>query len=69
MSRPERVALFVTCLVDMLRPRVGLAAAKLLQDAGFAVEVPRQACCGQPNYNSGDRDGALALPARQIARI
>jgi L-lactate dehydrogenase complex protein LldE len=51
-----RVALFVTCLVDLHRPSVGFAAIKLLQAAGCTVEVPRnQTCCGQPAYNSGDR--------------
>jgi L-lactate dehydrogenase complex protein LldE len=54
-SRSRRVGLFVTCLVDLMRPSVGFAAAKLLEDAGCSVEVPRQACCGQPAYNSGDR--------------
>ena len=57
MSSPmPRVALFVTCLVDLHRPTVGFAAIKLLEDAGCTVEVPRaQTCCGQPAYNSGDR--------------
>jgi L-lactate dehydrogenase complex protein LldE len=51
-----RVALFVTCLVDLHRPSIGFAAIKLLRDAGCQVEVPRaQTCCGQPAYNSGDR--------------
>jgi len=54
-SRP-RVALFVTCLVDLHRPTVGFAAIRLLEQAGCVVEVPRaQTCCGQPAYNSGDR--------------
>ena len=51
----KRVGLFVTCLVDFIRPAVGFAAVKLLEQAGCSVEVPRQACCGQPAYNSGDR--------------
>ncbi len=51
-----RVALFVTCLVDLHRPSVGFAAISLLEAAGCTVEVPRnQTCCGQPAYNSGDR--------------
>jgi L-lactate dehydrogenase complex protein LldE len=51
-----RVALFVTCLVDLHRPSVGFAAIALLEQAGCQVEVPRaQTCCGQPAYNSGDR--------------
>jgi L-lactate dehydrogenase complex protein LldE len=57
-----RVALFVTCLVDLFRPSVGFAAVKLLEDAGCVVEVPRaQTCCGQPAYNSGDREDANAI--------
>jgi L-lactate dehydrogenase complex protein LldE len=62
-ARP-RVALFVTCLVDLYRPTVGFAALKLLRKAGCDVEVPRaQTCCGQPAYNSGDR-----ATARDLAR-
>lgn len=68
MSRPTnpRVALFVTCLVDLFRPSVGFAAVKLLEDAGAQVEVPElQTCCGQPAFNSGDRETARAI-ARQV---
>jgi L-lactate dehydrogenase complex protein LldE len=61
-SRPPRVALLVTCLVDLYRPNVGFSAIKLLEEAGCQVEVPRaQTCCGQPAYNSGDRAGARDL--------
>lgn len=64
-SRP-RVALFVTCLVDLFRPRVGFAAVKLLEDAGCIVEVPEaQVCCGQPAYNSGDAEAARRI-AKQV---
>ena len=59
-----KVGLFVTCLVDLMRPSVGFAAVTLLERAGCTVSVPqRQTCCGQPAYNSGDR-----LDTRQIAR-
>jgi L-lactate dehydrogenase complex protein LldE len=58
----RRVALFVTCLVDLYRPSVGSAAIRLLERAGCQVEVPRaQTCCGQPAYNSGDRTTAREL--------
>jgi L-lactate dehydrogenase complex protein LldE len=51
-----RVGLFVTCLVDLHRPSIGIAAIRLLEQAGCQVEVPRaQTCCGQPAYNTGDR--------------
>jgi len=66
MAEPgKRVGLFVTCLVDFFRPSVGFAAVKLLEDAGCRVEVPRQTCCGQPAFNSGDRQTARAL-AEQV---
>ncbi len=62
MATETRVALFVTCLVDLYRPSVGFAAIKLLELAGCQVEVPRaQTCCGQPACNSGDRATARAL--------
>jgi L-lactate dehydrogenase complex protein LldE len=61
----RRVGLFVTCLVDLIRPSVGFAAVKLLEDAGCIVEVPRQSCCGQPAFNSGDRATAEDI-ARQV---
>lgn len=62
----KRVGLFPTCLVDLFRPSVAFAAARLLEDAGCSVHVPdAQTCCGQPAYNSGDNTRARAL-ARQI---
>jgi L-lactate dehydrogenase complex protein LldE len=62
-----RVGLFVTCLVDLLRPSVGFAAVELLERAGCRVEVPRrQTCCGQPAYNSGDRADSKALARQTI---
>ena len=65
ISRP-RVGLFVTCLVDIIRPTVGFAAVKLLEDAGCKVVVPSQTCCGQPAYNAGDRATAKALAKQAI---
>lgn len=62
LQKSPRVALFVTCLVDLHRPTVGFAAIRLLEMAGCTVEVPRaQTCCGQPAYNSGDRTTARDL--------
>jgi L-lactate dehydrogenase complex protein LldE len=61
-----RVGLFVTCLVDLMRPSIGFAAIKLLESGGADVYVPpTQTCCGQPAYNSGDRADAIAL-ARKV---
>src|SRR5271169_1212272 len=69
-EQPARVALFVTCLVDLFRPTVGFAAVKLLEQAGCTVEVPRaQTCCGQPAYNSGDRAAAKAIAVQVIQAL
>lgn len=62
-----RVGLFVTCLVDLMRPSIGFAALRLLEAAGCQVAVPStQTCCGQPGYNSGDRDAAKALALKVL---
>jgi L-lactate dehydrogenase complex protein LldE len=68
LSGQPRVGLFVTCLVDLMRPSIGFAAVKLLEKAGCSVEVPTgQTCCGQPAYNSGDRPDAQALARQTVA--
>jgi L-lactate dehydrogenase complex protein LldE len=65
-----RVALFVTCLVDLIRPQVGFAALRTLEAAGCTVIVPSgQTCCGQPALNSGARDEAVAIAKRTIALL
>jgi len=67
-SASPRVGLFVTCLVDLMRPSVGFAAIKLLTAAGCDVSVPdSQTCCGQPAYNSGDNLDAADIAKQVIA--
>ncbi len=66
--RGPKVGLFATCLVDLFRPNVGFATAKLLQDAGCEVDVPvSQTCCGQPAYNNGDQADARAIAQHVIS--
>lgn len=61
-GRKPRVALFVTCLVDLLFPRVGMAAVKVLRRLGVEPEFPAgQTCCGQPAFNAGYRREARAV--------
>ncbi len=62
-----RVGLFVTCLVDLFRPVVGLAAARLIEATGCTVDIPRtQTCCGQPAHNAGDRKDTRAIAETTI---
>jgi len=66
-GKDKKVGLFATCLIDLWRPSVGRATKNLIEKAGFSVEVPLdQTCCGQPNWNSGDRKGAANLAKRHI---
>ncbi len=71
MSQPApRIALYVTCLVDLMRPEIGLSALKILESAGCEVVVPEgQTCCGQPAYNAGDRRAAHDLAVRVLEQL
>ena len=60
----KRASLFVTCIVDQLFPKTGLAMATVLEEAGWQVDFPEaQTCCGQPAFNTGYR-----AEAAQVAR-
>ena len=65
-----KVGLFVTCLIDAMRPEIGFSAIRLLEAAGCEVGVPAaQTCCGQPAYNSGDTADARELAAKTLAEF
>jgi L-lactate dehydrogenase complex protein LldE len=64
------VGLFVTCLVDLMRPSIGFATLKLLEDNGCTVTVPStQTCCGQPGYNSGARAVSKELALKVLSEF
>ena len=66
-TAPRTVALFATCLADLVRPSVAFASVRLLEAAGCRVEAPAaQTCCGQPAYNSGDRKHAARIARRTV---
>ena len=65
-----RLALYVTCLVDLMRPSVGFAALRLLEATGAKVLVPEgQTCCGQPAWSAGNRPLAADLAKKAIAEL
>jgi len=65
---PARVALFVTCLADLLFPEVGEATVELLEDQGVTVDFPeQQTCCGQPAFNSGFHEEARRMARTLLA--
>ena len=62
-----KVSLFITCLVDQLCPQVGVAAVKVLRNAGCEVTFDeRQTCCGQPAFNTGYRREARKFAEKFI---
>jgi len=57
----------ITCLGDTLLPRMGMAAAGVLQRLGVQVGFPRsQACCGQVALNSGYPEEARRMALATI---
>jgi len=65
-----RIALYVTCLVDLMRPAVGFAALRLLEATGNDIVVPPgQTCCGQPAWSAGNRPLAVELAKKAIADL
>lgn len=61
-TKPARVQLFATCLIEAIRPEAGLAVVDVLEALGLEVDYPEgQTCCGQPAFNGGDWDNAAAL--------
>lgn len=65
-----RVALYVTCLVDLMRPSVAFASLRLLEAAGCEVIVPEgQTCCGQPAWSAGERALAADLARKAIGEL
>jgi L-lactate dehydrogenase complex protein LldE len=66
-TRPTRVQLLVTCLVDQFFPDTGMAVVTLLERLGLTVELPEnQTCCGQPAFNAGFTDEARDMAKHTI---
>jgi L-lactate dehydrogenase complex protein LldE len=62
-----RIALFVTCVNDLVFPDTGRAVVTVLERLGHTVEFPReQTCCGQMHANSGYREEAMPLLRRYV---
>lgn len=62
-----RIALFVTCLGDVLFPDVGKATVTVLERLGHEVVFPPgQTCCGQMHTNTGYQADALGLVRHHV---
>jgi L-lactate dehydrogenase complex protein LldE len=66
-SRPTRVQLLVTCLIDRIFPDTGMSVVEVLERLGLDVQVPEgQTCCGQPAFNAGYLDDTRAMARHTI---
>lgn len=66
-ERPASVALFVTCVADIVEPDAAVAVVRVLRSAGCDVSVPEgQTCCGQPAWNSGFVDEAAMVAGTSL---
>jgi L-lactate dehydrogenase complex protein LldE len=62
-----RIALFATCLGDVLFPNVPRATTELLERLGHEVVFPgAQTCCGQMHTNTGYQRDAVGLIAHHV---
>ena len=62
-----KIALFATCIVDAMYPRVAQATAEILERLGHEIVFPSgQACCGQMHVNSGYLREALPVVENHV---
>jgi Fe-S oxidoreductase len=62
-----RVVLWDDTFVRYHEPHIGLAAVKVLEAAGFAVELaPGRRCCGRPAFSQGNLDEAFLLAQHNL---
>lgn len=79
-DRPERtvagyadrppVMLWVDTFTQYFTPRVGVAAVKVLEDAGYRVELPETGlCCGLTWISTGQLDAARRIVGRSVSAL
>ncbi|MFF7991027.1 FAD-binding and (Fe-S)-binding domain-containing protein [Kitasatospora xanthocidica] len=64
------VLLWVDTFTDHFTPQVGIAAVRVLEDAGFSVRIPeRKLCCGLTWISTGQLDTARRILRRSVAAL
>ncbi|MGH2489112.1 MAG: heterodisulfide reductase-related iron-sulfur binding cluster, partial [Candidatus Limnocylindria bacterium] len=57
-----RIQLFPTCVIDAVKPEMGMSTARVLERGGMEVQVTERAtCCGQPAWNGGHAEAAIRV--------
>ncbi len=66
----DPILLWVDTFTDLFTPEVGRAAVAVLEDAGFAVFIPRRPlCCGLPLISTGQLDLARRVLRRAVEAL
>ena len=66
-EKAMRIALFSTCIVDGMYPKVAKATVDILQRLGHEVVYPQgQTCCSQMHVNSGYFADALPIVKNHV---
>lgn len=66
----RRVAIFATCVVEMVRPRIVDATARALRAAGYEpIPASGATCCGQPAANAGATSAARRVASHTLRRL
>ncbi|GGI02418.1 FAD-binding and (Fe-S)-binding domain-containing protein [Egicoccus halophilus] len=61
--------LWIDTFTHRFSPETGVAALRVLRDAGYAVEVAEDLCCGVPLISTGQLDAARRRLSRTITRL
>jgi glycolate oxidase iron-sulfur subunit len=65
-----KVAVFVGCVSNYLRPRAAEATVRVLEKLGADVWVPSdQGCCGLPSFGVGEMESARKLARRNLEAL
>ena len=66
----DPVVLWVDTFTDHFTPEVGIAAVRVLEDAGFSVRIPqRKLCCGLTWISTGQLDAARRILRRSVTAL
>ncbi|HEX3789192.1 MAG TPA: FAD-linked oxidase C-terminal domain-containing protein [Pseudonocardiaceae bacterium] len=66
----DPVLLWVDTFTDRFTPQVGVAAVRVLEDAGYSVRIPEQSlCCGLTWISTGQLDAARRILRRSVSAL
>jgi FAD/FMN-containing dehydrogenase/Fe-S oxidoreductase len=65
----KRVVLFHDTFLNFHEPEIGIAAVRLLENAGYAVSLVEKRCCGRPAISKGMLGRARELARENVERL